>query len=96
ALDAARSVLAARRRALDADLAGASSQLDHALDFLDAAFGADAQETVVFATHLAVDPAFMAFASAHASTKLAEHGRALMFHERGLDLLKQADRLERG
>ena len=94
ALDAARSVLAARRDALASDLAEASSQLDHALDFLDAAFGADAQETVVFATHLAVDPAFMAFASAHASTKLAEHGRALMFHERGLDLLKQADRLE--
>ena len=87
-------MLAARRDALASDLAEASSQLDHALDFLDAAFGADAQETVVFATHLAVDPAFMAFASAHASTKLAEHGRALMFHERGLDLLKQADRLE--
>jgi hypothetical protein len=36
----------------------------------------------------------MRFASEHASSLLAEHGQALMFHERGLDLLKEADRLK--
>ncbi len=93
-LGVATAALDARQDALGQLQEQLAGRLDNALGFLDQAFGRDGQELVVFVTHLAVDPAFMRFASEHASSLLAEHGQTLMFHERGLDLLKEADRLK--
>ena len=70
-----------------------SGHLDAALAFLDRCFG-DGQEMLVFASHLAVDPVFMRFVSAHGSDSFVAHSQALMFHERGLDLLREVDELQ--
>ncbi len=82
----------ARELAGDAD--ACSLGLDHALGFLDGCFG-EGQELLVFVTHLAVDPIFMRFVGSHGSDSLARHGSALMFHERGSDLLGRIEALGR-
>ena len=78
--------------AADAATRETSAHLDNALAFLDAAFG-EGQEEVVFVSRLSVDPDLMRFVAAHGSESFAEHARQLMFHERGLDLLDQVDKL---
>lgn len=78
---------------LAARVSEASAHLDSALAFLGRCFG-DGQELLVFASHLAVDPVFMRFVSAHGSDSFVQHSQALMFHERGLDLLQEVDELE--
>ena len=81
------ATLAARER-----VEGASEQLDHVLAFLERAFG-EGQEMVLLVGKLAVDPVFMRFVSTHGSDSFARHSQALMFQERGLDLLREAERL---
>jgi hypothetical protein len=49
---------------------------------------------LIFASHLAVDPIFMRFVSAHVSESFIQHSQSLMFHERGLDLLREVDELQ--
>ncbi len=78
--------------AADAATRETSAHLDNALAFLDAAFG-EGQEEVVFVSRLSVDTDLMRFVAAHGSESFAEHARQLMFHERGLDLLDQVDKL---
>ncbi len=68
-------------------------QLDNILDFLVQIFG-EGQETLIFVTKLAVDPVFMKFAGQHASEKYLERNKSLLFHERSLDLLHEAERLQ--
>ena len=80
-------------RSLMQRVADASTHLDAALSFLDSCYG-DGQEMLVFASHLAVDPVFMRFVSAHGSASFVEHSQALMFHERGLDLLREVNELQ--
>ena len=75
------------------DAKSVSARLDNALAFLDAAFG-EGQEMLVFVSKLSCDPSFMKFVSAHGSKSFADHSQGLMFHERGLDLLKQVKGLE--
>ena len=70
-----------------------SSELDNALMFLEDAFG-EGQETVIFVTKLSADPVFMKFVSSHGSEEYLKHNKELLFHERGLDLLHEAERLE--
>ena len=70
----------------------AAAHLDNALAFLDAAFG-EGQEEVLFVSKLSVDPVLMRFVAGHAGPSFAEHAKQLMFHERGLDLLDQVDKL---
>jgi hypothetical protein len=48
---------------------------------------------LVFVTHLAVDPEFMAFAADWAGESLSRHAHGLMLHERGQELLERVDRL---
>lgn len=91
-LSVVQGVLSEAAETVGGQAALASSHLDQALDFLDACFG-DGQELIVFTTRLAVDPAFMRFVADHGSSSFAEHGRNLMFHERGLDLLEEVDAL---
>jgi len=93
AFEAARVPFNDAARGLAARVGEASAHLDAALTFLDRCFG-DGQELLVFASHLAVDPVFMRFVSAHGSDSFVQHSQALMFHERGLDLLREVDELE--
>ena len=85
-------VLDTQESSLAAHASRISSEVERVLDFLDGCFG-DGQEMLVFTTHLAVDPAFMRLASTHGAASFTRHSRALMLHERGLDLLDTADRL---
>ena len=70
-----------------------SSQLDNVLGFLTSVFG-EGQESLIFVTKLAVDPVFMKFAGEYASEEYLKHNKNLLFHERGMDLLKEAERLQ--
>ncbi|MBP3893084.1 MAG: AAA family ATPase [Atopobiaceae bacterium] len=91
--EAARGPFNAATLALMEQVKTVSGHLDAALAFLDRCFG-DGQEMLVFASHLAVDPVFMRFVSAHGSDSFVAHSQALMFHERGLDLLREVDELQ--
>ena len=93
AFEAARLPFNEAARNLAVRVGDASTHLDAALGFLDRCFG-DGQELLVFASHLAVDPVFMRFVSAHGSDSFVQHSQALMFHERGLDLLREVDELK--
>ena len=93
AFTVAREPFNAAARELAQRVSGATAHLDAALSFLDRCYG-DGQEMLVFASHLAVDPVFMRFVSAHGSQAFVEHSQALMFHERGLDLLQEVDELQ--
>jgi hypothetical protein len=93
AFAAAREPFNAAARELAARVGTVSSHLDAALSFLDRCYG-DGQEMLIFASHLAVDPVFMRFVSAHGSESFVQHSQALMFHERGLDLLREVDELQ--
>jgi len=93
AFEVARVVFNDATRALIGRVTDASAHLDAALAFLDRCFG-DGQEMLIFASHLAVDPIFMRFVSAHGSESFIQHSQSLMFHERGLDLLREVDELQ--
>lgn len=93
AFEAAREPFNRAIRSLSESVATTSAHLDAALGFLDRCFG-DGQEMLIFASHLAVDPIFMRFVSAHGSKEFVRHSQALMFHERGLDLLREIDELQ--
>ena len=93
AFQALREPFNGAAQALIVRVATAGQHLDAALAFLDSAYG-DGQEMLVFASHLAIDPVFMHFASAHDSVSFVQHSQALMFHERGLDLLREVDELQ--
>ena len=93
AFEAVRVPFNEATRSLMTRVSDASTHLDAALYFLDRCYG-DGQEMLVFASHLAVDPVFMRFVSAHGSESFVTHSQALMFHERGLDLLREVDELE--
>ena len=93
AFEAAREPFNDAARELALRVSDASAHLEAALAFLDKVFG-DGQEMLVFASHLAVDPTFMRFVSAHGSEAFVAHTQALMFHERGLDLLREVDELQ--
>ncbi len=89
----AREVFNTATHELMARVEATNAHLDAALAFLDEAFG-DGQEMLVFVSHLAVDALFMRYVSAHESASFVEHSQALMFHERGLDLLQEVDHLD--
>ena len=93
AFEVARSIFNAQASALVDRTSTVSRQLDNALSFLDRCYG-DGQEMLIFASHLAVDPIFMRFVSTYGSDSFVEHSQALMFHERGLDLLREVDGLQ--
>ena len=93
AFEVARSIFNAQASALVDRTSTVSRQLDNALSFLDRCYG-DGQEMLIFASHLAVDPIFMRFVSTYGSDSFVEHSQALMFHERGLDLLREVDELQ--
>ena len=90
--EAARSVFNDLVRETAASQTEAATRLDRALGFLDTAFG-DGQEMLVFTSRVATDPVATHFIAAHGPKSFAAHARALMFDERGLDLLKRLEAL---
>ena len=82
-----------RTQAMKKQADAAGKQLSNLFTFCEEVFG-DGQEMLIFASHLAVDPIFMRFVSAHGSDSFVAHSQALMFHERGLDLLREVDELQ--
>ncbi|MEE1274255.1 MAG: ATPase, partial [Olegusella sp.] len=91
--EAAKSVFNDIVRETAATQTVAATRLDRALGFLDAAFG-DGQEMLVFTSRVATDPVATRFIAAHGPGSFAEHARALMFDERGLDLLRRLEALK--
>ena len=90
--EAAKAPFNDAARALRGRVERAQAQVEHALGFLEQAFG-DGQEMVLLVGRLAVDPVFMRFVAAQGSEAFARHSQALMFQERGLDLLAEAEGL---
>lgn len=80
-------------RELMASVEKVGDQLDHLLEFVEQAFG-DGDQTLMLVSRLAADPAFMRFEAHHGSTRFADLSKKLMLHERGMDLLQEADELE--
>lgn len=76
-----------KRMATDAQQV--SAHVDAALAFVDTAFGS-AQEMLVMVSRLSCDHSFMSFVSAHPIEAFTRASKALMFEERGLELLKEA------
>lgn len=93
AFEAARAAFNASAARLAADVTQTASHVDAALSFVDNAFG-QGQELLILVTHLAVDPTFMRFVSAHGPASFADHTKGLMFHERGLELLQEVRELQ--
>ena len=70
-----------------------SAHLDNILKFLTDTFG-DGQETLIFVTKISTDPIFMKFASEYASDEYLKHNKDLLFQERGINLLREAQNLQ--
>lgn len=91
--DAVRGAYNEAIRSLQKDVEHTADQVDNALSFAERSFGAT-EETLVFASKLASDPAFMRFEARHPSTSFQKLSQQLMLKERGLDLLQQVDELQ--
>ena len=68
--------------------------LDNAYAFLDAAFGADGQDTLVFTTRLSSDPQVTSFAARHSSASFRAHNKGLLIEDRKQGLLGELRLLE--
>lgn len=94
AFDAVKAAYNAECIAQKRDVEGCSAELDDALLFLEEVYG-EGQETLIFVTKLSADPVFMKFAGRHAGEEYLKHNRDLLLEERGLDLLQEAERLQK-
>ncbi|MBO4365347.1 MAG: AAA family ATPase [Eggerthellaceae bacterium] len=65
----------------------ASLNLDNSFAFLDAAFGDDSQEVLIYLTKLSADPVLIRLVTGHGSAQYMRHNKSLLFTERGLGLL---------
>ena len=72
----------------------AISSLDNSFMFLDAVFGEDSQEALIYLTKLSIDPAAARLVGEYGSAEFMRHNKGLLFDERGLDLLKEIQSLD--
>ncbi|MDU5893060.1 MAG: MoxR family ATPase [Atopobium minutum] len=79
-------------RVMAQDVHTITTHVNNGLAFLEASFGS-AQEMLVLVSRLSCDHVFMAFVCAHPIEAFVQQSKALMFHERGLDLLEEAQAL---
>ena len=79
--------VAAQSRAADEALAA----LDNAFVFVDATFGADAQEALILVTKLSSDSLLIKFVSEYGSDQFIKHNKSLLFAQRGLDLMQAVE-----
>lgn len=74
------------------DVRAITTHVDNGLAFLESAFGSG-QEMLVMVSRLSCDQTFMSFVSAHPLASFVQQSKNLMFYERGLDLLDEAQAL---
>lgn len=74
------------------DVRAITTHVDNGLAFLESAFGSG-QEMLVMVSRLSCDQTFMSFVSAHPLASFVQQSKNLMFYERGLDLLEEAQTL---
>lgn len=91
--DAAKEAFNSQVRRCDALLQRAVASVDNAFDFLDGTFGEESQESLMMVAKLSADPLLVLMVSEHGCDGYLRHNKSLLFTERGLDLLKQADSL---
>lgn len=72
----------------------AVASLDSSFMFLDAAFGEDSQEALIYLTKLSIDPTAARLVGEYGSTEFMRHNEGLLFEERGLELLKEIKNLD--
>lgn len=72
----------------------AVASLDNSFMFLDAAFGEDSQEALIYLTKLSVDPTAARLVGEYGSAEFMRRNKGLLFEERGLELLKEIKNLD--
>lgn len=72
----------------------AVASLDNSFMFLDAAFGEDSQEALIYLTKLSIDPAAARLVGEYGSAEFMRHNKGLLFEERGFELLKEIKNLD--
>ena len=61
---------------------------------LDAAFGEDSQEALIYLTKLSIDPTAARLVGEYGSAEFMRHNKGLLLEERGLDLLNEIKNLD--
>lgn len=79
--------------ALDERVSIAESALEHAFTFVEQAFG-EGQEMLMLVTDLSVNKHSMEFINSHGCEAYFAHNKALLFTERGSDLVARINRLD--
>lgn len=72
----------------------AVASLDNSFMFLDAAFGEDSQEALIYLTKLSIDPTAARLVGEYGSAEFMRHNKGLLLEERGLELLKEIKNLD--
>ena len=90
--DRMRSAFAGQIDALEALLSDASSKVEYAFDFMEAAFG-ESQEMVIFITELSVNPYAIRFLAQHPCDRYYMYNKNLLFNEREARVHEQLDEL---
>ena len=95
AFEAAKQAFNMRVKDHEGKLALATASLDNAFVFLDGAYGEDSQQSLIMVTKLSADPVLIRMVSEHGSVEYMKHNKSLLFTDRGLDLLKQIESLDK-
>lgn len=77
---------------MDASVDAASTALDNAFAFVEAAFG-EGHEMLMLVTYLSVSRAGMTFINAHGSEAYFTHNQNLQFYERGANLAERINQI---
>lgn len=73
----------------------AMNAIDHAFEFLDAAFGEKSEEALMMIAKLSADPELVRAVAAYGSEQYVQHNKDLLLDERKVDLLRQIDSLDK-
>ena len=92
AFEILRALFAKERERYEELQAAGSEMLEHAFDFLEAAFG-DSQEMVVFLTGLNSSGDAAAFLKSCSCERYRRYNRSLLFQESDRELRKEIERL---
>ena len=71
----------------------AKAHLANAFRFIDEAYGADGQETLIFVTELTMNFHTAAFIKIYGSDEYFAHNKGILLYEREKDILKQIEEL---
>ena len=67
--------------------------MGNAFHFIDAAYGADGQEALIFVTELTMNFHTAAFIKIYGSDEYFAHNKGILLYEREKDILKQIEEL---